>query len=114
MSTTEGTTMADEGYQGWKNYETWVTALWIDNEEGTYKEVRELVRSTLARQDGPEAVWPVADAVKEWAEELFIDPVAEDGPAGLHVDLLRSAWGNVDWHEIARNWIDEVREEDAQ
>ena len=33
---TENTT-----YNGWKNYETWATSLWIGNEQGIYNDVFE-------------------------------------------------------------------------
>ena len=111
--------MTDEqGYNGWKNYETWVTALWIDNDQGTYNYAREVVAETLADADvgwptmAPSGTIQVADALKEWAEEAFIDPITEQGTtyptgSGLHIDLLRSAWGEVDWYEIAENYISE-------
>lgn len=31
----------EKGYNGWKNYESWATGLWIDNDEGLYNMVRE-------------------------------------------------------------------------
>ena len=31
-------------YNGWANYETWNVALWIDNEQGTYEEARDMAR----------------------------------------------------------------------
>jgi hypothetical protein len=34
-------------YNGWKNYETWNVALYLDNDEGTYLAVKEYVRDTL-------------------------------------------------------------------
>jgi len=108
------TTADEQGYNGWKNYETWATALWIDNDQGTYEEARRIVRAEIDRDEEGVALWRVVDALKEWAEELFIDPVTEDGPAGLHVDLLRAAWGEVDWYEIARNWIEELATDGAQ
>ena len=27
--------MSDRKYNGWTNYETWVTKLWMDNDEGS-------------------------------------------------------------------------------
>lgn len=32
----------EQGHNGWKNWETWNVALWIDNEEALYKLARSL------------------------------------------------------------------------
>jgi hypothetical protein len=40
-----------EEYNGWKNYETWNVALYLDNDEGTYLAVKEYVKDTLNSTD---------------------------------------------------------------
>jgi hypothetical protein len=34
--------MTEDKYNGWNNWETWNVALWINNEEPTYKAMRSL------------------------------------------------------------------------
>lgn len=36
--------MADESCNGWKNWETWNIAVWLNNDESYYKMVREFAR----------------------------------------------------------------------
>ena len=36
MTTTFQTEIAEKGYNGWSNYQTWNVALWIGNDEGLY------------------------------------------------------------------------------
>jgi hypothetical protein len=38
-------------YNGWKNYETWNVALYLNNDEQTYEAVNEYVRDTLSSTD---------------------------------------------------------------
>ena len=107
--------MSDQdGYNGWTNYETWLTALWIDNDQWTYNEARGIVRECVEMATDDVSTSHVADQLKTWAEEQFIDPVTENevrGVVGLAVDLLRAAWSDVDFYEIAENWISEILQE---
>jgi hypothetical protein len=40
-----------EDYNGWKNYETWNVALYLNNDEGSYLAVKEYVKDTLDSTD---------------------------------------------------------------
>jgi hypothetical protein len=90
-------------YNGWTNYETWCMALWIDNDEDSYCYSRELVRGA---EDGAvsglsrEAI--AAEVLKDWMEEQV-----PDLEASVWSDLLRAAFSEVDWYEIAENFLSE-------
>lgn len=102
-------TTDEQGYHGWKNYETWATALHIDNDEYTYNVARQIVRDLLTAEDDETKVagWKVAEAIKDFVEDTML---AEE-VTGLAGDLLGAALSEVDWHEIAVNYLDEVRAE---
>lgn len=107
----------EQGHNGWKNYETWAVALWIDNDQGSYNYSRDMARTV--RQDAPtssqveDGIWTVeqaerfnlADQLKEWQEDEM--PELE---ASVWTDLLRSAFGEVDWHEIAANFLEDLED----
>ena len=87
-------------YNGWKNYETWNVALWIDNEEGSYHERRDMARSARS-------VGEYARMLQDWVEEM-----APDLGASMFSDLLNAALSEVDWDEIAEAWYAEEHEEE--
>jgi len=92
-------------YNGWTNYETWAVALWIDNDEGSYRERQELARQYERDEDDPDSEADVAgyaDAIKEWVER---DMVPDLG-ASLASDLLGAALSEVNWREIAESWLE--------
>jgi hypothetical protein len=89
-------------YQGWKNYETWCVALWIDNEEGLYHEVCDMVHSMRFKE-----MYEIADTLKDYIEEM--NPLS--GDASMWSDLLGAALSEVDWIEIAEHYKDDEEEE---
>lgn len=87
-------------YNGWSNYETWVTKLWMDNEEPSYRYWGERVADIRSDEDDRDtAIYVLADALKDEHEEAL--PELE----GFASDLLRAAFGEVDWREIAESMI---------
>lgn len=113
-----------EGYNGWKNYETWAVALWLDNEEGTARHRAGMARA--AWEDAPNdprvtskpRVWArseaarfnLADALRAWVDDM--DPSNDGtGPVAgtMWADLIGAALGEVDWDEIADNDLAECK-----
>lgn len=101
-------------YNGWKNYETWVFNLWIDNEETTYNLWRsraadawENAKPTkiFTRRQG--AKYALAGTLKEWAEEQ-----APNLRASVWADLMAAAMSEIDWDEIAENMLAEYYDKD--
>lgn len=94
-------------YNGWKNYETWVTKLWLDNEEGTQELQREWAEVAVTREPPHEGYWTqeettrftLAEIVKEFVEDN--NPLADT--ATMYSDLMRAAIQEVDFQEIADN-----------
>lgn len=96
--------MENKKVEGWNNYETWATALWINTDKD-----RNYYCSKLAQQvkeeheDKDERENCLASSLKDWIEEQ--NPIAEN--ASLFTDLLNSALSEVDWNEIAENYLAE-------
>jgi hypothetical protein len=106
-------TMDGEGYNGWKNYETWNVALWIDNEQGAQNYAYELTRDAVEAHEartgyGTTVEGSLAHYLKEWVEEM-----RPDLGATMFADLLGAALSKVDWFELARNYLETLEEVDA-
>jgi hypothetical protein len=101
----------EEGYNGKTNYETWAVALWIDNDQQTYGWAREITRDIIKSADPEDKDYTihadVANALKDWFEEQ--NPLSDT--ATVFTDLLGAALSEIDWYEIAGNYIEEVKNE---
>ena len=91
----------NKGYNGWPTYETWLVALWLDNDEASYDWSRDVVRHARDLYDA-------AEELKGFVEEL--NPLADN--ATLFSDLLNSALSEVHWVEIAQAYKQEIEEEE--
>lgn len=85
--------MERNDYNGWTNYETWLTALWIDNDEYLMEEMRNAS----------------AEQIKDWYHDQ-IDALFPHGD-NLFSDILNAHSREVNWEEIAEHMLDEVEEE---
>lgn len=92
-------------YSGWANYETWNVALWLQNYEGSYREMVAIARR--------------AKGVDDFGRSLrqFVEDCAN--ASGRYGDLKRADLRAVDWNELAESlwddnkpdWIDDEDEE---
>lgn len=113
--------MTDKTYNGWTNYETWAVALWWDNDEGSYSLRQEAWREICSRDLDTRQALSVArtrrraqeytrqaqlSAFADWLKETT-EENAPDLGATLYGDLLRAAFSEVNWYEIAKNWTEE-------
>ena len=85
---------AQEGYQGWSNYETWAVALWLDNDYGMYQMIQE---EASTAEDAYSLGQSIKGLIEEGAPQLD----------GVYGELLTGALQNVDWREIAQNLMTE-------
>jgi hypothetical protein len=90
----------EKGYQGWKNYETWDVALWIDNDQGLQEFIFE--RGIDAKDTSA-----FADSIKE-----SIEGMAPELEVSMFSDLLNAALGEVDWYELAESYLKQIAEQE--
>jgi len=80
-------------YNGWSNRETWLASLWLNNDQGSY----EMLAEVLARS---ESDFKKAEWLKSEIEEEMYDLPLE---ASLWSDLLGTALTSVNWLEVIEN-----------
>lgn len=104
--------MADKTYNGWTNYETWVVNLWMDNDPGDQEFFRETAKEIY--DESAAKAWLTREEVArhrfaDWLKEHYDENIPE--MPGVYGDLLGGALGEVNWHEIARHYIDAALKE---
>jgi len=111
-------------YNGWTNYETWNVALHIDNEEGSHfhwrQRTRDMFEATgedFANITGLSKTFTHLErATLRLADELR-DEITEGNPlaesVSLYSDILTANLSQVNWHEIAENWLSDVEDDEA-
>ena len=101
-----------KAFNGWTNYETWAVHLWLNNEESTYRYWREQAEKwTTQALHLPQVLtgdWTAEQAQRfrlaDQLQEEFEDASPLTEPTA-YTDLLNSAIGEVNWHEIAEAFL---------
>ena len=97
-SSSQSENAAEQGYNGWDNYETWCVNLWLSsNDQETVNIIHELV----AEADTP---YSAGQAIREYVEDL--NPVGDQ--ASMFTDLLNGALSVVNWGEVAQAFTEEA------
>jgi hypothetical protein len=76
----------DTTYNGWPNYQTWNVMLWMDNEEGAYREYREKVQCYADKKRHFGGV-----AARAVVEACFGDST----PDGVKLNSSKIRWGRI-------------------
>jgi hypothetical protein len=105
--------MQDASYNGWKNYATWGVALVLDNDEGTYLHVRELLEGIAADAPLGDPVvsredyirYTLADRIKDYTEDLC-GLEDEPGPSLMARQVIQAGLAEVEWADIASHVLD--------
>lgn len=98
-------------YNGWTNYETWCVNLHISNEQVSQDywngQASLLMSTTDPSNDHLDARCELAAELKE----TFLEKYDEQKPDNTILsDLLRAALSEVNWHELAQNYVDNAKE----
>lgn len=95
----------ESGYQGWKNYPTWAVSLWVNNDEGLYGFFQEAADDLREDFSGRELIQRVAGVLEDIIENMA-DEQASGLLGGPLSDLLQYAIDQVDYFEIAENFLE--------
>ena len=106
----------EQRYNGWTNYETWATALWLDNDEATqnywHERAREFQDEAPSASQVKQGIWTIGQTARFTLADALKEEISEGthmtSEASLYGDLLGAALQEVNWHEIAKHWLENL------
>jgi hypothetical protein len=109
--------MSGENYNGWTNYETWAVSHWIDDSQEACdywkNQAAKQRKAAPACKQVLEGTWTVEDATKFNLADQLQEEFTDGSPlttASLYSDLLNEALSEVNWHEIAEDYLPDLPE----
>ena len=98
--------MTNTKYNGWTNYETWLTNLHFD---GSFDFTDDVEEGNLDLMDRDEIKEYIANYIEEWVEQSAYEYLELGQPQNLFItDMIQSFLGEVDWDDIADHYCDDV------
>jgi len=94
--------MNQDEYNGWTNYETWVAALWMQNDSGSCDYYAEITNEY-------DSVYDLSKALQDEFEEN--NPLPE---SGVYADLMTAAISEINFYEIAEHFWEDYKEVDEE
>ena len=89
-----------DGYNGWKNYETWSVNIWLSNSEGDQEWLTEIINNHPTT--GASAC-QLRDEIKDITNEACYQEDGTHKISPMLIDILRAGVDLVDYHEIITN-----------
>jgi hypothetical protein len=90
-------------YSGWRTYETWNVAMWIEDNPELSNEVNNIIRRYGARE--------AASMIKSVIEEM--NPLRNQ-PTSMFSDILENAMHSVDYREIAETFAQDLGDDEEE
>lgn len=89
-------------YNGWSNFETWNANLWIDNDWQLSERIALHTSDLFGSYEDPDRI---ISLVADFINAIFDDIAPELD--GFFADIINNSLRTVNWHEIARHYVDE-------
>jgi hypothetical protein len=97
-------------YNGWTNYETWLTNLHFDDFTDAFSEMTEDGQFDDLDDDD------ILDQVAEYIETFIDDYISEvvSGTDNFVTDIITSFTQEVDYRDIAEHYVDDIKSDLAE
>jgi hypothetical protein len=105
----KGSEIMSDGYNGYTNYETWVTSLWMDNEPHTNEYLYELANREPVHESEIAELVDKADDLEGYVRDMILSDshhIWHDKINGLGTDLLTHAISAINWREIIESHVE--------
>ena len=106
-------------YNGWSNYETWNFKLWLDNDQDVHNYIINEIKKIKAIGYDAEA-YEVSNFLRSYIDDNMPNlNVSTKGQSvhgsmsdknGFYQDILNTALRDINTHEIAESYLEEIRE----
>jgi hypothetical protein len=103
--------MKQDTYNGWTNYETWNAALWLSNDESSQDLCNELAQHAYDRAEDKAPFSRTENAAFALADQIrgiFDEQASESPTLGWMADAVNTYLSEVNWHEIAKGYMENV------